>query len=149
MKTAYLLVPVVFCLCLPVHAAQAAGLSMPQWMKFGGKEKVTSKPAIHRKYASKQMLDGKPVKRDVKKDSGMLSGVTAGPKKLLASTKKVFTTSKKKTKASSATGRQAMHHRKADTPKEKPSFFKNWFKSEEPEPPKSVEEWMKLPRNDL
>lgn len=130
------------------HAAPAAGLSVPDWLKFGKQE--TTRPAVHKKSSGKQMLQGKPVKRTAEKKSSMLTSVSNAPKKLMASTKNAFSFNRAdKSKPKKATGQQRVRRKKTTVEEETPSFFSRWFKPEPAEPPRSVGEWMSLPRNDL
>lgn len=78
------------------------------------------------------------------KSPSILSKMNAGTKKMVTSTKNTFTPkSKKKTVAKTGT----MTVRKAkNAEQEKPGFFKSLFQPEEPEMPRTVNEWMSLKR---
>jgi len=128
---------------------EAAGLSVPKWLDFRKKE--STKNVVHKK-GGKQMLDGRPVKRTTTTKPSMLSTVTNGPKRLMAGTKSMFSSSKstpekspKKLKYSTSRKKQKQ---KADDEKNA-SLWKRWFAPDEPKPPASIGEWMALPRNDL
>ena len=113
-------------------------------------KKETTKNVV-RKKGGKQMLEGRPVKRTASKPS-MFSTVAKTPKRLMAGTKSMFSSSKstpekspKKLKYSTSRKKQKQ---KADDEKNA-SLWKRWFVPEEPKPPASIGEWMALPRNDL
>ena len=99
------------------------------------------------KLTSKKKTPSKPTKSSSKtsKSPGMVSGVTSGTKKLLTSPTAMFSGDKK----SSPPKSHAKATKKAEPKKgEKPGWFKSMFVKEETPPPRSIKEWMSLPRND-
>ena len=118
--------------------AMAEGWSMSNWLPSSKSKKSGTTTT------RTQMLDGQPVNRSPGKKTSFVSTVGDGTKKFFSNTKSMFT-SKKKTERKSSTRTTG----KAAGKKDEPSAFKKWFTPEEPQPAKSIKEFMSLPRNDF
>jgi hypothetical protein len=72
----------------------------------------------------------------------MLARMSSGTKRLVSSTKSIFSPKKpaaKKPRAGTAGGTYSLRQKEQE-----PSFFRKLFSSEPPPPPKTVKEWMSL-----
>jgi len=119
-------------LVLIATTARAEGWSLGGLNPFA---KKTGKTTQH-------VIGGKPVNGNASSKPGVLSTVTAAPKKAWNTTKSLLTPGKK-TPVRKMTGLQSSREFHPE-PEKKDSWTKSLFAQDEPKPPQSVGEWMRL-----
>jgi hypothetical protein len=138
----------VFCLAL-VLATSAAKAGITDWWKTDSPEK--SKTRSKSKSSSKKPFSGsKSAKGSSKlKMPDVVGTVSSGTKKAYNNTKSLLTPGKKKSTPHKITGSQTKSRATKKETTESTSTFGSLFASKkEPDPPKSIQEWMSLPRLD-
>jgi|GEM_PF-7016152 len=113
-------------------------------------DKGPLKKPITSKSSKRKTLESAPAGgQKLVKVPGFVTNMGSSTKKMFSSSVNVLTP-KKKPEPRSKYNRPVSHSpSKRGKKGEKPSGMKSWFAKQEPEPPKSVMEWMALPRNDL
>lgn len=113
--------------------AVAEGWSLSSLNPFAKQESTVSRTP---------QLDGRPLRGERKKPSAY-KRMTSGTKRFLTSTKDTLMFKKSKAAPQPVSGYSGSYQFRK--PKEEKSFFSSWF-SEEPEQPRTPQEWLSQPR---
>jgi hypothetical protein len=138
----------VLCLVLPL-ATSAAKAGITDWWKTDSAEKSSTK-SKSKSSLKKPFAGSKSAKGSSKlKMPDVVGTVSNGTKRAYHNTKSMLTPGKKKSEPRKITGSQTKSSTAKKETTESTSAFGSLFASKkEPDPPKSIQEWMSLPRLD-
>ena len=143
--------PTLAAVCLSLVLANVANGGVTDWWPWNTPQKSStkskSKPTGRKPFSGSQSAKG----ASSLKMPNVLGTVSSGTKKAYRTTKAMLTPAKKKSEPRKLTGSRS---KPSTGPKDKDasestSIFGSWMASnKEPAPPRSINEWMSLPRLD-